>query len=74
MRIAQPEPSAAGAEFGGGIAVAADDGVAVESGAAACSRLADAAGIQLRSGIEGSIRLEMNYMSSRLAKGLSDWP
>ena len=62
--VGQVEPSAvvvgadvgiAAADDGGGVAAAVID-------AAACSRFADAARIQLRSGIEGNIRPEPDQM------------
>lgn len=67
--VGQAEPSAVvveadvgiAADVGGGVAAAVIDG-------AACSRFADAARIQLRNVIEGSIRPETDQMWNRPAK------
>ena len=63
--VGQAEPSAA-VVVGADVDIVADDGGGVAAAAAidaaACSRFADAASIQLQSGIEGSIRPEPGQM------------
>lgn len=62
--VGQVEPSAA-VVVGADVGTVADDGGGVAAAgvdAAACSRFADAARIQLRSGIEGNIRPEPDQM------------
>jgi len=63
--VGQVEPSAVVVVVEADVGIAADDGggvAAVVIDAAACSRFADSARIQLRNVIEGSIRPEPDQM------------